>query len=120
VAMCRTVLSVSQHSATQITRNLILERAGYRVLSTGDLTEAVNLFEKNDVHAVVLSDSISAEKRQALGASLRRLKPVIPIVMICKMNDSRAVRETADEQVEALEDPEVLLQALDRALKGAP
>src|SRR5215471_16354212 len=114
--MCRTVLSVSQHSATQITRNLILERAGYRVLSTGDLHEAISLFEQNDVHAVVLGDSISAEKRHALGSSLRRSKPVIPIVMICKINDSRELREMADEQVEALEDPEILLAALERVL----
>ena len=113
--MTRTVLSVSQHSATQITRNLILERAGYKVLSTGDLAEALRLFEANSVDAVVLGDSVSAEDRQRLGKSLKRLKPV-PIVMFCKMSDSRILRELADEQVESHEDPRSLLDALERVL----
>ncbi len=117
--MCRTVLSVSHHSATQITRNLILERAGYRVLSTGDLREAIRLFEGNEVHAVVLGDSISADNRQKLGGSLKRLKPPVPIVMLCKMNDSRAVREVADEQVESFHDPQFLLDALKRVLQSS-
>ena len=115
--MSRTVLSVSQHSATQITRNLILERAGYRVLSTLDLKEAVRIFQNNEVHAVVLGDSISPENRRELCGNMKRLKPPVAIVMVCKMNDSRALREMADEQVEALEDPRVLLEALARVLQ---
>lgn len=117
LAMSRTVLSVSQHSATQITRNLILERAGYGVLSAGDPREAVSLFQQNEVHAVILGDSISPEKRQELGSSLKRLKPDIPIVMVCRITDSRALREMADEQVEALADPQLLLEALARVLR---
>lgn len=112
-----TVLSVSQHSATQITRNLILERAGYQVLSTGDLKEAVRLFENNEVHAVVLGDSISPERRHELGSSLKRLKPPVPIVMVCRISDSRALREMADEHVDAFEDPRFLLEALERVLQ---
>jgi DNA-binding NtrC family response regulator len=116
--MDRTVLSVSHHSPTQITRNLILERAGYRVLSTGDLKEALRLFENNEVHAVVLGDSISAENRHKLGVNLKLLKPPVPIVMLCKMSDSRRLREIADEQVESYEDPQFLLDALDRVLQN--
>lgn len=113
--MTRIVLSVSQHSATQITRNLILERAGYRVLSTGNPEEAIRLFQAHFIDAVVLGDSLSAEDREHLGSSLRRLKPV-PIVMFCKMNDSRALRELADEQVETDESPRSLLEALERVI----
>ena len=111
-----TVLSVSQHSATQITRNLILERAGYRVLSAGDVKEALHLFENNDVHAIVLGDSLSPERRHELGSSFKRLKQSVPIVMVCRMSDSRALREMADEQVDAFEDPKFLLEALERVL----
>lgn len=114
--MVMTVLSVSQHSATQITRNLILERAGYRVLSTGDLKEAVQLFEKNEINAVVLGDSISPERRYQLGSSFKRLKPPVPIVMVCRVSDSRTLREMADEHVDALDDPQFLLEALERVL----
>jgi DNA-binding NtrC family response regulator len=113
-AMRRTVLSVSQHSATQITRNLILERAGYQVISSGDLSEAVRLFSDNTIHAVVLGGSLSDESRQELGSCMKRMKPQVPIVMFCKTTDSRALRELADEQVESSESPQMLLDALGR------
>lgn len=58
---------------------------------------------------------VSAEDRQRLGTSLKRLKAV-PIVMFCKMSDSRILRELADEQVESHEDPRSLLDALERVL----
>jgi DNA-binding NtrC family response regulator len=86
------------------------------VLSTGDLKEAVRLFESNEVHAVVLGDSMSPQQRHELGSEFRRLKPLVPIVMVCRIGDSRALREMADEQVEALADPKFLLEALARAL----
>lgn len=112
-----TILSVSPHSATQITRNLILERAGYKVIAAGDLKEALQLFEQRDVDAVLLADSMSAEYREKLGASLKRLKPAVPIVMLCKMGDPRTLRQIADEQVESGDGPQSLLDGLARALK---
>lgn len=87
------------------------------MLSTGDLKEAVRLFQDHEIHAVVLGDSISPERRHELGSSLKRMKPLVPIVMVCKLSDSRALREMADEQVEAFEDPELLLEALHRVLR---
>lgn len=111
-----TILSVSPNSATQITRNLILERAGYRVIDAGDLKEALQLFEQRDVDAVLLADSINAEYREKLGTSLKRLRPAVPIVMLCKMSDPRTLRQIADEQVESGDGPQSLLDALARVL----
>ena len=95
-----------------------MERAGYNVITTGDLNEAVRLFEESAVDAVVLGDSISAEHREHLGQIFKRLKPLVPVVMLCKMSDSRMLRQLADEQVEAHEGPQFLLDALARVLKG--
>ncbi|PYP87464.1 MAG: hypothetical protein DMG65_16945 [Candidatus Angelobacter sp. Gp1-AA117] len=112
-----TILSISPHSATQITRNLILERAGYRVIAAGDLKEAVQRVKQTNVDAVVLADSMSAEYREQLGTTLKQLKPAVPIVMLCKMSDPRSLRQVADEQVELDEGPQSLLDALARVLQ---
>ena len=114
----RTVLSVSQHPATQLTRNLILERAGYQVISTGNSLDAARLLERSDVHALVLEDSISAGERQKLVRTFRQMKPRVPIIMFCRMNDSRELRESADEIVETHESPQRLLEALAHVLDG--
>ena len=62
--MSWTVLSVNQNSVTQLTRVLILERAGYQVVSAENANDAVRLFEQGTVDAVVLGNSMSAESRQ--------------------------------------------------------
>jgi len=112
-----TILSVSPNSATQITRNLILERAGYQVIAAGDLKEALQLFEQRNVDAVLLADSMNAEYREKLATTLKRLRPAVPIVMLCKMGDSRTLRQIADEQVESGDGPQSLLDALAHVLK---
>jgi len=112
-----TILSISPHSATQITRNLILERAGYRVIDAADVGEAVRLFEQRKVDAVVLAGSINAGSREQLGTVLKQLNPEVPIVMFCKVGDSRGLRQIADEHVESDEGPQSLLDALARVLR---
>ena len=96
--------------------NLILERAGYTVASARDLRETTNILAGTAVDAVVVGDSISAADRQELCRALKHLNPLVPIVMICRTNDSQDERQAADEQVEAGTGPEHLLEALARVL----
>jgi DNA-binding NtrC family response regulator len=114
--MHRTVLSVSKNSAVQVTRNLILERAGYKVLSTIDLSEAVRLFETSNVDAIILGDSLGPDERHELGTAFKTLRPAVPIIMVGRVNDSRSVQELADEHLESMGDPRLLLEALARVL----
>jgi DNA-binding NtrC family response regulator len=113
-----TILCVSRPSAAQVTRNLILERAGYRVLATDDPREAERIFSGGGVNAVVFGET-KAQQGIELGASFKRMNPSIPIVFLYKMNGFRVPPAIADDQVEFLGAPGLLLQALDRVLGRA-
>jgi DNA-binding NtrC family response regulator len=113
-----TILCVSRASAAQLTRNLILERAGYRVLATDDPREAERIFSAGEVNAVIFGETLKTQQGLELGASFKRINPSVPIVFLYKMNGFRVPPGIADEQVEFLGGPRLLLQALERVLGG--
>lgn len=111
-----TVLCVSKISPAQITRNMILERAGYQVVAVDDPDEAVRIFKTSAVSAVVFGDSINGEQRFQLARTFKSLNRAIPIVALSKTSGSQVPTGLVDQQLESLGDPHLLLQALRRAL----
>lgn len=111
-----TVLCVSKISPAQVTRNMILERAGYRVVAIDDPVEAVRIFTASPVNAVVFGDSIQGEQRFELALTFKRLNRAVPIVVLSKTSGSQLPAGLVDEQLESLGDPRLLLEALKRVL----
>jgi CheY-like chemotaxis protein len=111
-----TVLCVSKISPAQMTRNMILERAGYRVVAIDDPAEAVRMFTASAVNAVVFGDSIQREQRFELARTFKQVNPSVPIVALSKSSGSQFPSGLVDEQLESLGDPQLLLEALKRVL----
>jgi CheY-like chemotaxis protein len=107
---------VSKSSPAQVTRNLILERAGYRVLSTSDPAQAVLIFTTAVVHAVVFGDSLPIDQRLELAQTFKRLNSSVPIVALSMTSGTQVPGSLVDEQLESLGDPRLLLEALLRVL----
>ena len=114
--MGRIVLCVSKISPAQITRNMILERAGYQIIAIDDPGEAARIFETSVVDAVVFGDSINGEQRLGLARTFKALNSAVPIVVLSKTSGSRMHTGPVDEQLESLGDPHLLLEALERVL----
>jgi DNA-binding NtrC family response regulator len=110
------VLCVSKISPAQVTRNMILERAGYKVIAIVNPDEAVRIFAASPVNAVVLGDSIPADRRLDLARTFKRLNQHVPIVAYSNSSGSQLPAGTVDEQLESLGDPDLLLEALKRVL----
>jgi DNA-binding NtrC family response regulator len=111
-----TLLCVSRPSFAQVTRNLILERAGYVVVPARDPAEATELFNPSVVHAVVIGDSLHAEQRMELAQAFKQLAPAVPIVALSNTSGTQIPAGLVDEQLESLGDPRLLLEALLRIL----
>ena len=107
-----TVLCVSKISPAQITRNMILERAGYQVIAIDDPGEAVRIFKTSVVDAVVFGDSINGEQRLQLARTFKALNSAVPIVTLSKTSGSQMPAGLVDQQLESLGDPHMLLEAL--------
>ncbi|MGZ4841458.1 MAG: hypothetical protein ACXV5J_06915 [Candidatus Angelobacter sp.] len=111
-----TVLCVSKISPAQITRNMILERAGYRVVAIDNPAEAVRMFTASTVNAVVFGDSIQGDQRFELARTFKRFNRSVPIVALSKTSGTQVLAGLVDEQLESLGDPQLLLEALKRVL----
>lgn len=111
-----TVLCVSKISAAQVTRNMILERAGYKVIAIANPEEAVRIFTASALDAVVFGDSIQPDQRNDLARTFKRLNSSVPIIALAKTSGSQVPSGIVDEQLESLGDPQLLLDALTRVL----
>ena len=111
-----TVLCVSKISPAQITRNMILERAGYRIVAIDDPDEAVRMFKTSMVDAVVFGDSVNGDQRLQLARTFKSLNSTVPIVALSNTSGSQMAAGLVDQQLESLGDPHLLLEALKRVL----
>ncbi len=111
-----TVLCVSKISPAQITRNMILERAGYQIVAIDDPDEAVRIFKTSVMDAVVFGDSINGEQRFQLARTFKTLNRAVPIVALSNTSGSQMPTGLVDQQLESLGDPHLLLEALKRVL----
>ena len=111
-----TVLCVSKISPAQITRNMILERAGYQIVAIDDPGEAVRIFKTSSVDAVVFGDSVNGEQRFHLARTFKSLNGAVPIVALSRTSGSQIPTGLVDQQLESLGDPRLLLEALKRVL----
>lgn len=111
-----TILCVSKYSPAQVTRNMILERAGYNIVSVVDPAEAVRIFTGSAVSAVVFGDSIPAAQRLDLALKFKSLNKAVPIVALSNTSGTQFASGIVDEQLESLGDPHLLLEALQRVL----
>jgi len=111
-----TVLCVSKISPAQITRNMILERAGYQIIAIDDPGEAVRIFKTSVVNAVVFGDSINGEQRFQLARTFKALNRDVRIVALSNTSASQFPAGLIDQQLESLGDPHLLLEALQRVL----
>lgn len=111
-----TVLCVSKISPAQITRNMILERAGYQVVAIDDPGEAVRVFKTSVVDAVVFGDSVNGDQRLELARAFKALNKAVPIAALSKTSGLQMPAGLIDQQLESLGDPHLLLEALKRML----
>ena len=107
---------MSKISPAQVTRNMILERAGYKVIAIANPEEAARAFAASAIDAVVFGDSIQADRRMELARTFKRLDPSVPIIALSKTSGSQFPAGIVDEQLESLGDPRLLLDALQRVV----
>ena len=76
------VLCVDDEMIGLQVRKILLERAGYRVLTAQDGFEGLEVFEKEPVQAVVLDYSMPGMHGGEVALKMRQVKPEIPILLL--------------------------------------
>ncbi|ADW68753.1 response regulator [Granulicella tundricola] len=76
------ILCVDDEMVGLEVRRILLERAGYRVLTAGDGSKGLELFASEPVEAVVLDYAMPGMNGAEVARSMRITKPNIPILML--------------------------------------
>ena len=76
------VLCVDDEAVGLKVRRILLERAGYEVLTASDGPSGLDVFRANDVDAVVLDYSMPGMSGGDVARAMRRLKPDVPILLL--------------------------------------
>ena len=113
--MKKHILSVSYDQPLLVTRELILEQAGYDVSSAFGFAEALEICKTgHDFDLILMGHSMPQKDKTALLAALRP-KCQAPLLSILRHGDSPIPQ--ADYSVDSDDGPAVLLEAVKAALK---
>jgi CheY-like chemotaxis protein len=76
------VLCIDDEQVGLKVRKILLERAGYRVLTAQDGTAGLEIFAAEPVEAVVLDYSMPGMHGGEVAARMRQMKPEVPILLL--------------------------------------
>ena len=76
------VLCVDDEVVGLQVRKLLLQRAGYQVLTAHDGPSGISIFNSQDVDAVVLDYSMPGMHGGEVAAQMRAAKPDVPILLL--------------------------------------
>lgn len=98
-------------------RKILLERAGYRVLTAPDGSAGLEVFSKEPVEAVILDYSMPGMNGGEVATKMRQTKPDIPILLLSAyIGLPPEVLSTVDMYMTKGEGPPVLLKKLESLL----
>ena len=99
-------------------RKILLERAGYRVLTAMDGASGLTLFETEPIEAVVLDYSMPGMHGGEVASRMRQIKPRIPILLLSAyIGLPTEVTSLVDLYMTKGEGAPVLLQKLESLLQ---
>jgi CheY-like chemotaxis protein len=99
-------------------RKILLERAGYRVLTASDGPSGLEIFSAEPIEAVVLDYSMPGMHGGEVAARMRQTKPHVPILLLSAyMGLSVEVTSVVDLYMTKGEGAPVLLEKLSSLLQ---
>jgi PAS domain S-box-containing protein len=103
------ILAVDDEKSGLYFRKLILEHAGYSVLSATNTEEAMELFRLNPVDLVITDHLIGRETGTEMSGEMKRLKPSVPIILLSGTQSVPDELEHANAFLSKTEGPDELL-----------
>jgi hypothetical protein len=107
------VVTISRDTPLQITRTLLLQHSGYRVVALGSddaVREFLRLPHQTQPNLVLMCHSVPEASRVALYSGIKYRFPSAPILTLHKGYDSSAA--DVDGRMENMRDPQALLDTV--------
>ncbi len=114
------ILSAGHNFARLRFRNNVIQDAGYQVVTTQEAPLILELATKQQFDAIVICSSIAPFLREQIARDLKRLRPSVPLIIICdhdcEEDEQKRLRQVVDEVVIAPPNgsQQVMLDAIKR------
>jgi DNA-binding NtrC family response regulator len=112
-----TILCIDDDQTALNVRKMVLEVAGYSVLTASDFDLAMRLFTASAVDIVISDQLLQGKTGTALAAEMKRLKPATPIVIVSGVVQEPEGMEYADLFMVKGEAPAVWLKKISDVLQ---
>jgi CheY-like chemotaxis protein len=112
----RCILSVDDEPGILLTRQAILEKEGYKVLSAVDGEQALGFFAVQAVDLVLLDYLMPRMDGGAVAQEMKKRKPLVPVIMVSGSSVPEDTLTCVDCFVRKGEGPALLLEKIERLL----
>jgi CheY-like chemotaxis protein len=112
------ILSVDDEPGILVTRQQILENAGYKVISAADGPEALRLFASYEVDLVLLDFAMPDMDGGRVSQAMKRHNGHVPIIFVSASPVSEETLAGAECRLDKGEGPAVLLKKIHQVLAG--
>lgn len=112
------ILCVDDEENPLVLRKLVLQKAGYKVLTARSGLEALNVAESQSVDLVLSDHLMPGMNGVELAQRVKAQNPEMPVVLISGVNDIPAGAETADAFLSKVEGADSMCQRIAAILQN--
>jgi CheY-like chemotaxis protein len=113
------ILCVDDEDTPLLLRKLVLQKAGYDVLTASSAKEALQIAASNTIDLIVSDHLMPGVTGAELARQLKSEHPKIPIILLSGVNEIPTGAEVADGFLSKVEGPDRLCRTIREALNGS-
>lgn len=114
------ILCVDDEDNPLVLRKLVLEKAGYKVLTARSGQEALQMLTTQHVDLVLSDHLMPGVTGSELAQRIKAEHPRIPVILISGLNDIPVNADAADAFISKVEGPDKLCKQVAAVLNGSP
>lgn len=111
------ILCVDDEPNSLILRKLVLEKAGYRVLSANSAAQALEIFSTEKIDLVLSDQLMPGRTGTELARDIKSQSPRIPVLVISGVNEVPFDADAADLFMSKVEGPTAMCEKVSSLLK---
>ncbi len=112
------ILCVDDEPNSLILRKLVLEKAGYRVLTASSAPQALEVLSANSVNLVLSDQLMPGTTGTELARQVKTQFPALPVILISGVNEIPPDAENADLFMSKVEGPAAMCEKIAAVLEG--
>lgn len=113
------ILCVDDEQLPLLLRKLVLEKQGYKVVTAGSASDALQALKEHRVDLVLTDQLMPGGTGTELAQSIKGLWPDLPVVLISGVNELPTDARWADVFISKTEGPAAMCEKISAALAGS-